>query len=473
MILKGYLFSIIFGLVCIGLSGILFKLGIKAEYTRKITHILVGFEWVILYNYFGTSFHFLIVCLVFLIALFISDRTNIFPQLQSKGDNSSGVIWYCIAMSLMGIVTLLIPKMILPFGIGVFSTSLGDGFAGIFGRIKKYNKKIFGEKTLFGSVACFAFSFISAIGISHVYKLDFPIYCALLVAIFATELELFAVNGIDNLTITVGVSALSYFLAYNTSLTMNYIVPILSTIVLIAFVLKKKALTKWGIVLAVVLDIIVSIAFGNIGFVILLMFFVGSLMSDKVKKHKKRSPSEQRNSIQVLANGFVGGVSALIYIVFPNKVFFLLYATSFAEAFADTVGSGIGALAKNTYDPFRMKKVENGLSGGMSIIGTTASLLAALSIASLSLLFEGIYIFDAIIIASCGFLGSVFDSFLGSRAQIKYICRKCGAVVEDSVHCDNICQKHSGFSWVNNNVVNLVSIIVSVLLSLLLSLTLK
>ena len=50
--------------------------------------------------------------------------------------------------------------MIYPFGIGVFCTSFGDGFAAIVGRlIRKHNPKIFGNKTLFGAITNFVVSF--------------------------------------------------------------------------------------------------------------------------------------------------------------------------------------------------------------------------------------------------------------------------------------------------------------------------
>ena len=44
MIIKGYLFSILYGIVCLGISLVLYKLGLDKKYTRKAVHILVGFE---------------------------------------------------------------------------------------------------------------------------------------------------------------------------------------------------------------------------------------------------------------------------------------------------------------------------------------------------------------------------------------------------------------------------------------------
>ena len=69
MILKGYIFGIGYALVCLMLSLLLYKLGLPKKYTRKVVHILVGFEWVILYHFMGAGVHFLAVCILFLLLL--------------------------------------------------------------------------------------------------------------------------------------------------------------------------------------------------------------------------------------------------------------------------------------------------------------------------------------------------------------------------------------------------------------------
>ena len=461
MVLKGYFFSIIFGIFCIGLSGVLYNHGLKSEYTRKVTHILIGFEWVILYQFFGITIHFFLVCLIFLILLLVSNKTNIFPQLSSKKENDHGTVYYGLAMSVMGLAVLIVPKMIIPFGIGVFCTSFGDGFAAIFGRIEKYNHKIWENKTFFGSISCFVFSFMAITTITRIYDLNISVFQAFCIALFATELEVFAVNGIDNVTVTIGVSLLSYLFAYHSNFTSSLVAPILLTLPMIMFVIKTQALTKWGIAFALILDIVVSMAFGNVGFFILILFFVGSLLSDKVKKTQASQKTEQRTVSQVLANGLIGGISALLYIFFRNKILFLIFATSFAEAFADTVASGVGSIAKKAYDPFRMCYVKKGISGGMSLIGTVASLGASISVGLLSLCSNEVIILDAGLIAFSGFLGAIFDSFVGSCVQIKYICRKCGLLVEEKSHCNQSCIKYSGYLWIDNNIVNFISILFS------------
>ena len=67
MIVKGYLLSFGYGVLCLLAAFFLSRLGVKKTLTRKLVHIFIGFEWVILYIFHGATYHFLIVCLCFLI----------------------------------------------------------------------------------------------------------------------------------------------------------------------------------------------------------------------------------------------------------------------------------------------------------------------------------------------------------------------------------------------------------------------
>ena len=159
MIIKGYLFSIIYAVLCLALGFGLYKLRCQKAVTRKVVHILMGFEWFILYHFFGGGIHFLLVCLLFLAVLIISHYKKLLPMIESDSDNSLGTVYYAVAMSVMAAITLFVPDMLLPFGIGVICTSLGDGFAGLIGGVlsSRINGKIYGNKTIYGSIFNFLF----------------------------------------------------------------------------------------------------------------------------------------------------------------------------------------------------------------------------------------------------------------------------------------------------------------------------
>ena len=483
MIFNGYFYSILYAAICLGIGFLLYKLRCSKAVTRKIVHILIGFEWVILYRCFGGGIHFLIVCLLFLILLLLSHRKKLLPMIESDGDNSPGTVYYCVAMSIMAVITLFVPDMILPFGIGVFCTSLGDGFAGLMGQLMSgpRNAKIFGKKTIYGSLFNFVICQILIGVFNATFNLGMHTGHIVVIAFFATELELFTGRGLDNITVTLGSSLLSYFIiAY--SGTSHYIIPILATPAFIAFAYKKRALTAGGIITAIIVDIAISISLGNFGFCILSAFFVGGIITDKIKKSKykrgqsvknaQKSKPECRSSLQVLANSLVPTIAAMLYALTLNKVFVVIFVASFAEALADTAASGIGMLCGRAYDVFRLKPCTSGLSGGMSVLGTFASLVATASIAFIALLFDILTVFDLAIVIFAAFLGAIFDSMLGSLVQVKYRCIVCNSIVESKTHCDAPCVHKSGIAYVDNNVVNFLSTIFSALSSALIYLVL-
>ena len=484
MILRGYLFSLLYAAICLGIGFLVYKIpGVSKKITRKIVHILIGAEWFILYHFFGGGIHFLAVCLLFLVLLAISYRKKLMPMISSDDDNSPGTVYYGVAMTIMAAVTMFVPDMIIPFGIGVFCTSLGDGLAGLMGYChdpSRYvlNRKIYGNKTLYGTVYNFALCCLAAYAFNIEFALGMSLFHCLAIALFSTELELFTGKGLDNISITLGSSFLSYFFIHFEG-AENFIVPILLTPLIIAFAYKKKALTIDGIVAAVIVDIIISFALGNFGFIILLVFFLGGILADKVKKHSKKAGQnkkvqiekrgECRDHVQVLANSLVACALACLYFFSKNEVFVIAFIASFAEALADTTASGVGALSNKTYDLFRMRKCAPGESGGMSLLGTLSSLITSCLMGSLGFLLGLVSGIDVVIVILSAFLGAVFDSLLGSLLQVKYICSSCGAIVETEEHCHKPTTKHRGIRLINNDVVNLLSTLFAAMLAFFMS----
>lgn len=472
MIIKGYLFSILYVLVCLLVAMGVYKLGAPKHVTRKVVHILVGFEWVILYHFFGApSIHFLAVCVLFLILLLLEYKLSLVPMMSSDGDNAPGTVYYAAAMSAMALITLFVPNMIYPFGISVFCTSFGDGFAGLAGQAaKRYNLKIWNSKSLVGSIVNFAVCFAVAFVFSRCYGFDLSVLNCIVIAALALELELFAGRGLDNILITLGVSFLTYSLMYFDQV-WSYIVPILLTPLIIALALKKKTLTPMAVVSAVMMDVAVSIAFGNVGFVVLLIFFAGSILTDKFKKKRNKTKqnlleeSNCRGISQVFANGFVAMLCAVLYSITSHRVLFVAFVAVMAEAFADTVASGIGSSAKHVYDIFRFEKCQGGVSGGVSVVGTLSSLFASFLLAAVPLCVGALNAFEFLLVGCVGFVGGFFDSFLGSFVQAKYKCSVCGRVVEKPSHCSAPATHWRGIPFITNSAVNFLSTVFAALLA--------
>ena len=234
------------------------------------------------------------------------------------------------------------------------------------------------------------------------------------------------------------------------------------TPLIIAAVVEKKVLTAWGLLLALLLDAVVSLTLGNFGLVMLAAFLFGSVAIDKIKKKRKASDTvtkkgECRDTVQVLANGLVPMLMALIYSGTGIFAFVVGYIAALTEAFADTAASGVGAFSDKVVDIVRMKRIKPGLSGGISLIGTLAALVGAALIALVPFAFHIRSFNIYIIVVLSAFCGVLFDSLLGSLLQVKYKCVVCGELTEREVHCRKRTLKHSGFEFFDNDIVNLLS----------------
>ncbi len=465
MIFYGYLFSLLYGGLCLGLGLFAYKLGMNKKYTRKLVHILVGMEWVILHHFMGASIHFLVVCLLFTGLLLVSHVRHLMPMISSEGENSSGTVYYGVSMSVMALISFFIPKMMLPFGAAVMITSFGDGFSGIVGQlITRKNPRIYGNKSLYGTLAGFVASFGSLYLFSLAYKVPLKIYEMLMVALLAVLLELITRNGLDNISVPLGSLLFIYALLYVPTVG-NYLCPILLTPLVILVASAKNVLTRGGIICAVIVDLVISVCLGNLGFLALLMFLVLGVLSDKVKNAGKQKKSECRTYFQVLVNSAPAAICALFYWIRPNPIMLVAFLAAMGESLADTLASGIGAKDKHVFDLFRMRKCEIGVSGGMSLLGTASAVVGASLMMLLGYLF-GLLSFPQLLVgAIAAFLGCIFDSFLGTWVQVKYRCVKCGAMTENGMHCSAKATRVRGIEAVDNDMVNLFSNLFSIVLA--------
>lgn len=234
---------------------------------------------------------------------------------------------------------------------------------------------------------------------------------------------------------------------------------------------RFRLLSVSGTVAAVVLAIPIFGFGGWMWAVPMLAFFILSSLLSKVGKAKKAQfdlvfeKGGQRDVFQVLANGGVAGVIAVIYAIMGWDDLFPLYCVALAAAAADTWATEIGTLAKGTPRLITtLKKIPAGTSGGITVTGLMGASAGAMSIALSGWIFEGTLAI-AFWVAFCGVLGSLCDSFLGATVQAQYRCEVCDKVTEKRAHCDQQTERVSGWFWVNNDWINGLSVACSVLIA--------
>jgi uncharacterized protein (TIGR00297 family) len=234
---------------------------------------------------------------------------------------------------------------------------------------------------------------------------------------------------------------------------------------LIAFLAyKARSLNKSGAIAAAFTGTIIFGVGGLSWAILLLTFFItSSALSRAFKKRKakleeKFSKGHERDAGQVFGNGGIATFFAALHYFYPNEPWvWVAFAASLAAVNADTWATELGVLNPN---PPRMitnltKVVEKGTSGGISLVGTLASLVGSALIAFLaSLLTDNWSIFPLITLA--GLAGSLFDSLLGGTVQAMYFCPTDKKETEKHpLHtCGTETVHIRGWTWLDNDLVN-------------------
>ncbi|MCL4271607.1 MAG: DUF92 domain-containing protein [Anaerolineales bacterium] len=248
------------------------------------------------------------------------------------------------------------------------------------------------------------------------------------------------------------------------------------TIAFLAY--KARSLNISGAIAAAVTGTIIFGVGGLTWAILLLTFFItSSALSRAFKKRKqgldeKFSKGHERDAGQVLANGGLATIFAGLHFFFPDSAWtWVGFAASLAAVNADTWATELGVL--NPHPPRLItnltKAVEKGTSGGISLVGTLASLAGSALIALLASFLTGNWsLFLPVTLA--GLAGSLFDSLLGGTVQAMYYCPTDKKETEKHpLHtCGTPTTHLRGWTWLNNDWVNFAcgafGVIVAILL---------
>lgn len=229
---------------------------------------------------------------------------------------------------------------------------------------------------------------------------------------------------------------------------------------------RKQSLSLSGMWSAIVMGT-GFVVFGEpIWFSLLIVFFISSTLWSKWKRSvgAKREAeanyekSGRRDAWQVWANGGIGLILCIANALFPHDGWLFTYIGVMASVTADTWATEVGALSRSKpISVLTWKRVSTGTSGGITWLGSLASLAGAALIGLISGLYlQGNYWF-ILVGAFAGFVGAMIDSIIGAKWQVMYTCVTCGKVTERKQHCGKITLYLRGLPWMNNDRVNGIS----------------
>lgn len=262
---------------------------------------------------------------------------------------------------------------------------------------------------------------------------------------------------------------------------IEFIIGILLNGCVLIFAPPKKLLTRGGALTAFIIGLMFYFIGSFFSWFLLILFFLSSSIIGKIKqKYHLSTPvmnvteeKKGRKSIQVIANSVPALICLILFGLTQKELFHLAMGATIAGATADTWASEIGILShQKPVSVLSFKPVDTGLSGGVTFLGSIASVLGAGFIALWYVFFfynyaqssHQLLLFLLIIIFS-GTLGSFIDSVLGESIQEKYLTEN-SEITE--IKSRNKQQRlHSGIKGIDNNLVNLLTGFLTAIVSIL------
>lgn len=464
---------LIFSLV--GISGFSYRSGwISSDNSRKWVHVFVGIAVSFSPLIFEIGTQPALLALLFILINSIAMLKDGFKGIHSQKRKTYGTIYFPISFLILSVGFWQYSEfIILSFAV----LAISDPLAAQIGQRSlepNYFKIWSDKKTIQGTITFFISSFLiiyfgsqQLFNHSNSYLIGF----ALFVSIAITIAEITSSEGSDNLSIPL-VSILfmiGYFNHVSEGDNFFNLAVSESSIILFIVILffsaayQFKSLSRsgyyGGIIMAVLITIIGSWKFL---FPLAVFFILTSGLSKALKDSSfYRTKGSRRDIIQVYANGGIPLLICIYDLINPNPIHFFLFLASVSAAMSDSWATEIGKLSKTKpISIINFQDIDHGHSGGVTRIGTLGSLLGAC-------LF-GISIWYVIPMPSfliygiitTGFIAGLIDSLIGASLQGKFET-PTGEIIE--VYEEGSVLK-KGYSWITNDVVNLINTAVAPML---------
>jgi uncharacterized protein (TIGR00297 family) len=250
--------------------------------------------------------------------------------------------------------------------------------------------------------------------------------------------------------------------------TVTPVVAALLGPVVAVVVWRSGLLTAGGALAAAALGSLTAMA-GLDWMTLLLTFFFSSVLLGRLGRNTKQQKSVDvigkagpRDAAQVLANGAVFGVGAALAL--RGTVTDAANAVALgalAAATADTWGTEIGMLSTSAPRSILTgKRLETGMSGGVSTLGLTATVSGAGALAGAAWLLR--WPAPTVLAAAVGgIIGAMADSVIGAALQQRRRSLRTGRMTERLTDVDGTpTESAGGLAWLNNDGVNFAATVI-------------
>ena len=227
-----------------------------------------------------------------------------------------------------------------------------------------------------------------------------------------------------------------------------------------------RSLSRGGAVTALLVGTAATIA-GWPWAIVLITFFVTSSGLSRFRRATREAriagvveKSDERDAVQVLANGGVFAATALASTVTGQALLATAALGALAAAAADTWATEVGTLAGGVpRSVVSFERLAPGTSGGVTAAGTIASFAGAALVAVVAWLTGAGRMPLAVFVG--GVVGSAADSLVGATVQERRWCDHCAKATERRVHtCGSATRITGGIAGVRNDFVNVVCTLV-------------
>ncbi|MFA6333504.1 MAG: TIGR00297 family protein [Methanoregula sp.] len=201
------------------------------------------------------------------------------------------------------------------------------------------------------------------------------------------------------------------------------VVAVIAAFAFAYFAYRSKTADLSGLFSIALVGIILLVFSNPRWLLVMIVFFVLGSVATKYKfEYKKRIGVEQgqsgaRGYKNVFANGIAATAAAILYGVFQEPVFIVMYVGCVATAAADTLASEIGVTGGIPRLITTLKQVPIGTNGGVTFVGELVALIGGF-VVSVAAFLLGVITLP--MLAACtlaGFIGTNVDSLVGATLE--------------------------------------------------------